>query len=171
MTTGSAPLHRAIFNTWDTNVHSTFSQYWAEGVRDNHLSLLETLGDPAQPFPYCVVDIDNGALIGKTTGKGAVADPAVAISYQMHDVPVMFKVYSRQIGSRNWDAKTASIQVAARVKEVFGGHPTSKPVAMSMDPGSIVLQRFERDYGSRLDENVHCWHLEYLFKIDNQFAH
>ena len=118
-----------------------------------------------------IVDIDNGALIGKTTGKGAVADPAVAISYQMHDVPVMFKVYSRQIGSRNWDAKTASIQVAARVKEVFGGHPTSKPVAMSMDPGSIVLQRFERDYGSRLDENVHCWHLEYLFKIDNQFAH
>ena len=157
-----AELHESINTAWNAWLDWEFKQYWDESKRDNFPSLHDQEAGQAQPFPYCVFEQELSSAYSRMSG------PERFSRYEIHDVPVVFRIYAKQPLFEGGDERSAK-QVAAKLAGLvigrFGGHPTIRPDNIPMQTGEMILTRYQGEYGVRVGDQEYEWTLRYIFRV------
>src|SRR3990167_4546854 len=83
-------LHQAIVTVWEASTLNTqFKAYWPAANQSEFAVLNDQEASPAQPFPYCVFNQDQGSTTGRMTGA------ATAGRIEIHEIPWEFHVHAK----------------------------------------------------------------------------
>lgn len=160
----SAALHKALVAVWDTSLDFEFKRYWSVADRDEFLALNDGEGAPEQPFPYCIFEVTGGDTNARMTGHDKDE------RHEIHDVPVMFRIYARTHDAGGDTAKDIAAHLAEQITVYYGGHPTRKPKTMTLDQGTVLLMQYDTDFGVRQGEEEHMWQVNYMARLDVPMA-
>lgn len=159
---GSADLHKAINTVWDASgLEALFTAYWESGVGE-FLALNDQEASPSQPFPFCVFMLDPSMKMNRMSGLEGCSDEI----REIRDVPLRFTVHSRKMDNQSDSEKVIGATLLEEVIKVFGGHPTTKPTALTLDNGNHLITTYQNDYGVRTGEDEYAWVVNYLLKVD-----
>jgi len=161
MAVGTADLHRAIIALWDSSgLDTEFKSFWDASDRDIYPTIHDGEATPQQPFPYCVYpDSTSGTTIrmsGHSTGE----------KHEIRDVDFTFNVFAKKLVGNANTAKQIAADLAEKIMQKFGGHPTVKAQSMSLDNGNVLLGQHQGDWGIRLGDDEHQWTINYNFRLD-----
>lgn len=161
MSVMSAELHQAIVTTWNASgLNAIFKTYWETTRTADYTVLNDQEAGPAQPFPYCVFQADQGNTTTKMSGRDNRKQ-----RFEIRDVPVEFRVHTRSMKSGLTAKKIAAI-LMEEVTKVFGGHPTVEPQEVALTNGAVLKATFGADVGIRDGDQNYKWHIRYTFTLD-----
>ena len=164
MTVGSASIHKAVAELWESSgLNDLFKSYWTVAERLRYLPLNDAEAAPGTPFPYAVFSAEKPSTRARMTGlenkKQHVVDQAWT-----------FDIYAAETSIKS--AKEMAVELSEEVLKIFGGHPTEQPeiADMELDNGSVLLVQYDNDYGARQprSENgdVYQWTTGYNIRTD-----
>lgn len=156
----SLDLDQAINAVWEGELDWEFKKNWAESDRTEFPSLHDQEAGPATPFPYCVVTISEPSVQTRMSGHSSTE------RHEIHDVPVMFQIFAREMSGSGKSAKVIAGELADQVLMRFGGHPTVQPKAVTLASGHCLLVQYQSCYGTRLGDDEHLVTINYLFRLD-----
>jgi len=157
---GSAELHEAINTTWEaSSLNADFNDSWAAGESSRFNVLNDGEASPEQPFPYCVFEIEAGSVDVRMSGGDS-------LNREIRDVPGRFTVYASEIDGDSRTAKEVVADLAEKVMEIFGGHPSTSPEDLTLDNAKHLITLFVSDFGLRKANTVHSWIINYNFRLD-----
>jgi len=157
---GASQLHEAINEAWDAStLDADFEALWAAGESDDFEVLNDGEAAPEQPFPYCVFEQTAGTVEARMSADATT-------KRQIRDIPWRFAVYAKKVSGDGRTAKKIAADLAEKVMKVFGGHPTTSPDPLTLDDANHLITQYVSDFGVRLDDEVHSWTIDYLFRLD-----
>ncbi len=162
---GSWGIHKAIEDRWaDKSLDDLFRQTWTAPATTQYLTLNDTEarpGKPIHPTPYCVYEVGNPILIGRSSG--AASDDAPADTRREYwDVPVQFTIYATHNGSTN--GKDIAIQYAKLVAAQFAA------ASYDLEEDEFIDVMIDPDFGTREDDQTWSWTLQYRIRIEGKYA-
>lgn len=162
----SADFHAALVSLWDSSgLDAEFTDLWAVADRTNFMELNDGEAAPGTPSPYCVFEILTGTTTGRDSGH------STSEKHEHRNVPFQFRVHTLPIvGGRT--AKRLAADLIDEIMQIYGGHPTVAPTAMSLgaNQGGVANVQYQTDYGIRTGDSEHQWNLDYLAKLDVPLA-
>jgi len=160
---GSADVHKAIVSAWVNNgLNAIFKAYWDSSKMSAYEVLHDQEAGPAQPFPYCVYEIEQG----RTTDKMSASDLTRPTSRnEVRSIPITFNIHTRSLTAGN-TAKKVGSALLDEVLKVFGGHPSTEPATLNLDNGAALLMRYETDWAIREGDQNYVWHVRYSVIVD-----
>lgn len=159
---GTADIFKAVVAVWTANnLNTQFNSYWEASKRTELPVLNETDAEAGHPFPYCVFSL----MPPKTKEQHTGTDGQTI--RQLRQVMCQFTVQTRDNGGAS-SQKEIAAALAAKIMEIFGGHPTVLPKfdGYAMDYGSILSCRYQADYGVKTDIDNYSWVVQYLLTTD-----
>ncbi len=162
MAVASADLHQAINTLWNAhNLDWRFKVQWEESLRTQFTSLNDQEAPPSQPFPYCVYEVSPSFTATRMSGADDVEG-----RLEIRDVPVSFRVHSKQVVGNSDTAKKLAADLVEQILLIIGGHPTIKPKNLILDNGSVLIAQYQTDFGVFTDEQEYSWVVNYIFRLD-----
>lgn len=153
-------LAEAINSVWDAqSLDSNFTTYWDSGETSLSIVLFDSLARPGQPMPYCVFNIGPPLTINRSS------DGSETISEIRH-TPLSFSVHMRRKSGVSKSPKQVAGELIDEIKKVFGGHPTVKAQALSLDNGRHLITTYVNDFGMASGEDEYVWRINYQVKTD-----
>lgn len=153
-------IDKAVIAVWNSqSLDSEFTTYWDSGESSQSMPLHDTRATPGQPMPYCVFDIGASSTIGRSSSGATTIN-------EIRQVPLRFSIHMRRKSGVSKSAKQVAGELADEVKKVFGGHPTVRPQALSLDNGKQLVTTYQFDHGMKSGEDEFIWLLSYLIKVD-----
>tara|TARA_R100000005_G_C4913225_1_gene149933 strand:+ start:234 stop:725 length:492 start_codon:yes stop_codon:yes gene_type:complete len=150
-------LHKAIAQAWvDGELDDAFSQYGGKSPY-----FFDTVANPEHPFPFCTVNIEQSTVITRMSGHDIYEHHATV------DVPIRFEIWAEQVGSKS--AKEVAYLLNEEVSKVFGGHTTETELELNIDGGQHICTMHTFSQGSRMDQRVYMWAIEYTVRVDALF--
>ncbi len=161
MAVGTADLHKSVIALWDSSglVHE-FNQYWNIADRSIFPTIHDGEATPGQPFPYCVFPESSSDTVVRMSGHSFTE------KHEIRDVGFSFNVYAKALEGNANSAKQIAADLADKIMQKYGGHPTVKEQAMTLDNGAVLLAQHQRDFGIRVGDDEHQWTINYIFRID-----
>ena len=155
---GSADIHKGVQTTWNNFVHSSFEAHWGGDL--DHESLHDQEGEQGFFGPFCVYELKPGNITDRMTAAVSAG------RREIRDVPLEFRVHTKQTTGSPKSAKQIAADLAAIVMQIFGGHPTIEPKPITLDNGSVLIAQYQDDFGMKTGETEHSWHVNYILRID-----
>jgi hypothetical protein len=150
-------LHKAVAALWTSSgLEASFESHWASTT--DHVTLNDGEAAPGTPFPYTVYDAPEPEIVARMSGHSTNE------KHHIRDLPFIFRVFAQQTSTKS--AKELASELAGEIMAVFGGHPTTSPTAMTLDNGVVLIGQYQSDYGVKVDDEVHQWIVDYIFKLD-----
>ena len=159
----SLDLHRAINAVWAGELDWEFKKIWSEANREEFASLHDQEAGPAQPWPYCVIHIEEDSVATRMSGHTKNE------RHEIRSVPVAFHIYAREITEGGGSGKSAKViggELADQVLMRFGGHPTVAPKAVALTSGSCLPAQYQSCYAERQGDDEYRMVINYLFRLD-----
>lgn len=156
----SLDLDRAINTVWDANLDWEFKKNWEAGNRDRYPVLHDQEATPAQPWPYCVVEVQKPTVAVRMTGHDKTE------KHEIRDTPVEFRIHAREMLGSGKSAKAIAGELADLVLAYFGGHPTAEPKAAALAYGDCLLTQYQSHFGTRTGDDEYQMTINYLFRLD-----
>lgn len=157
----SADLHQAVVSTWNTSgLNAVFKTYWETTRTTDYTVLNDQAAGPAQPFPYCIFEADQGSTITRMSGRDNPSQ-----RFEIRDVPFEFRIHTRSMKSGLTAKKIAALLMEEIIK-VYGGHPTVVPAPLVLDNGAVLRSIYQSDNSVRDDDQNYSWHIRYIFTLD-----
>lgn len=159
MSAATIEIHEAVAAAWIAwGLDDLFKSYWSDADKLTYPTLNENEATPGQPHPYCVYEMPANVVENRMTGR--VHNQQL----QIRNNPLLFHVFARPFGSGS--AKEIAANLADRIMQDFGGHPTAQPKEMTLSNGGVILQQYQDDYSLREGDNEYSWTIEYNIKAD-----
>lgn len=153
-------LSRGLVTAWvDSGLDAAFKAYWAASGNEFY-SLHDQQAPAAQPFPYCVFDQQAGTTITRMTRT----KDQTAGRREHRSVPLEFRIHARATSDQT--SKQLASYLAEEVVKVFGGHPTSVPVEISLTHGAVLQVQYQTDFGTRDGDQEYLWIVRYQLLLD-----
>lgn len=158
---GAADLWKAINVAWDaSSLDASFKAYWDDPTETEFPVLHETEAEGKQPFPYCVMTVENGTVQTRMSQEAGV-------KRHIRAYPVEFHVHAREIATETGGAKEVAADLAEEIMKVFGGHPSQSPTGtLTLDNGAHLLTQYESEFSVREDNDRYKWIMNYLVYVD-----
>lgn len=161
MTVASADLHKSLVTVWiSSGLDALIKSYWSAGDQTQYNTLNDGEAAPGTPFPYCVFEQVIGAPINRMSG------PTGLSKYMIRGVPFLFRIHAGKLENNARSAKQLASDIVEEILKVYGGHPLQAPVAMVLDNGGVLNQKYVNDYGIRTGDSEYLWTIEYEFTTD-----
>lgn len=159
MSVGLAALYKGINAAWDaSDLDDTFTD-----LGGTTPVIHDAEATPKDSFPYCVLEEFSSTVVTRMS-KGKLD------KWQVLNVPVTFRIYAKEVTDDSRTAKGIAAYLAEEVMKDFGGHPTvAARQTITLDSGNHLLTQYQTDYGMRVEDDIHCWTVSYIFKIDQPF--
>lgn len=156
---GSTDIHKALNTVWDASgLEALFTAYWESGVGE-FLALHDQEAAPGNPFPYCTFRLDPSTTTDRMSG-------GTETIREIRNVPLTFTIHTRRMSAQSDSEKVIGSTLLNKVLEVFGGHPTVKPTAITLDNGKHLITTYQNDFGVRTGDDEYAWVVNYLLKVD-----
>jgi len=162
MSVATADILKAINAVWDASeLDDLFKSLWpSDYAADEWEVLHDGEAEPGQPHPYCVVDETRTTVVERMSD-------GVNTKRETRDVAVTFHVHAKSVDGDNRTGKQIAADLAEKIMEVFGGHPTVAPTGdLSLDNGSHLITQYDNDYCLRVGDEEFEWILAYNFRLD-----
>jgi len=145
-------LNKAFLDLWDSSVSA-----------DDFLVLHEDESAPGTPMPYCVYEISQAIIVSRFSGGREEG-----FNHQRYvlDYPVQFRVHAKTVSGDSRTAKEIASDLAAKIMEAYGGHPSVLSTDPPLDTGNFLIAIYERDYGLKTGDNEHQWNVDYFWRVD-----
>ncbi len=163
----SADIAKAINTRWNiSSLDNNFTALWKSGVTASQwIALHDTPpASPGQPFPYVVYELGVGATTDRMSGD-------TNSNREIRDIPLDFRVHARAIDGDSRTAKEIAADLAEKIVEVFGGHPTVAPPDITLDNGNFLISQYQNDWGIKTGEDEYQWNVSYLIRVDVPVMH
>jgi hypothetical protein len=156
----SAELHTCIHKAWeDSSLNASFQALWPSTVNPLLWSiLLDDEGAPGQPWPYCIVEIENLSVNERMTGKDDT-------KREIRSSQVVFNIYAEANTTKS--AKQNAYDLAEEIQKVYGGHYRYPPSAdLTFTTGNLLLLQYDSDHGINQEQDKYQCVLTYNVLID-----
>jgi hypothetical protein len=159
---GLADFYKTIAVAWNAaNLDAPFTAYWSIPNRLTFTVLNDHMAEGAQPFPYCVLRVEEGKTETRMTSG------THNVKREIRRLPVRFTVHARDMASGK-SAKLIAAELAAEITKVFGGHPTEPPRidGRAMDNGHVLIAQYQGETAVREGTEVYGWVVRYFMTLD-----
>lgn len=155
---GNADIEKAVQVVWENHLHSLFQAFW--GSDTEHESLEDDEAEPGHPHPYCVYELRSQSTISRMTSAASTG------RREIRNVPLAFKIHSKQLSSSSLSSKQLAADLAAEVMGIYGGHPTVVPKTLTLDNGCVLQLQYQNDFGLKTGDTEHVWQIDYIVTAD-----
>lgn len=155
-------LDRGLASFWSSyGLDWACKQHWHESLRDHFTALNDTSAAPETPFPYCTFQFGESEPNARSTGL----TPGQKREYR--DVPLEIVIFAKQLPTGSLSGKAIAAQVAEKIMEQLGGHPTARPNRLTLAHSHHLLTKLMSHYGLSEEEDCYTYTLNYSLKIDS----
>lgn len=157
----NADFNEALVTAWGNSTLDTiFKSYWASTDRSEFVALHDKEATAAQPFPYAIFEIGTPNTVNRMSSGDATHRRETRL------IPVTFKIYSREIPSSGKSAKVLAKDLLEEVVKIFGGHPVTAPIGLTLTHGEVLQSTYKDDFSAKLDDQIFQWDVNYEFLVD-----
>ena len=156
-------LHAAIMSAWNgSGLNARFKGYWPAADTAEFPVMHDTEATPAQPFPFCVFEVQEGRSLSRMSSSGVAAG-----RMEQWEIPWELTIQARSFSNRTTkSAKQIASELADEVLMVFGGHATVIASELSITTGAVIQTQLQNNFGIREGSQEHSWHIKYKTLLD-----